>query len=478
MSHSSFTRDCEFIYTHLTELRKTLSQDELLARFQALFIIGQAYPQPEVLAALYSIVTSPLAETHFPLFLNRCCYILINYWWSHPGQSRGQGTAKLVQQLESSPMCRDVQSAAYRLNQLVRQFAQLELFTGLCDRARAEQPPTPANPSPNPSPNLSNLAPQDPFKNSAQISLKTQPEADLDDSADDWREVREEIHRYPFLYSHLLAPWDSSEEGKGAIRQIQRHREKQFEDDLHRYCLALRRQRPHPQDRSASCSALPQGGGWDGQWGASFCKNPTRLGEHELQQALWHYTGKAFQNRTAQDRANDCRTTLLQAKTFLAAKQHLYTHLSTLVDAKYSQHRFQGWLKAQIEAIQPQCDRQVPRPQLLMQLCGDLLAALLANPNQNRHHHIMFVDFNTNLGAVSTVGFVLQILLICRGLMREHWGRMKSYVSGLFAQLFRHYQSVARRDVEWLMHCLEHVQVAFAIHSERTDFAWLGRAVG
>ncbi len=44
-----------------------------------------------------------------------------------------------------------------------------------------------------------------------------------------------------------------------------------------------------------------------------------------------------------------------------------------------------------------------------------------------------------------------------------------------FAGLFRHYESVASGEVEWLLGCLEHLQVAFAVHSDRTDFSWVHR---
>jgi hypothetical protein len=454
MNHSIFVRDCDLVYAHLTGLRHTLPQDELLARFRALFVVGQAYPEPDILAAIYRIVRSPWANAKFPLFLNRCCYILINYWWSHSNQGMGQGTAKLVELLKAPLILSIADPVVHRLNHLVHQFSQSKWFAGLQDRARAEQEVT-----------------------QNQTGQKRASASGREDSTAGQRALREDIHRYPFLYSHLLTTWDSSEEGQGVVQKMQQHRERLFEDNLHRYCLALRRHRGSQSGHHTHAYEVPlhqPNSTWDGQWGSSFC-NPTLLKADELEQALWQYAGKAHEGRTAQEQASAYCTSLLQAQSFLDAKHQMYGYLRTSVNSKYREHHFALWLETQISETLPQCDRQAPRPQLLLQVCSDLLAALLVNPHQNPKNHVIFTDFNTNLGAASTVGFVMHILLMCREWMRDQWEMLKSYLSGLFAQLFRHYQSLPRHEVQWLMPCLEHLQVAFAVHSNRTDFGWLTR---
>ena len=68
---------------------------------------------------------------------------------------------------------------------------------------------------------------------------------------------------------------------------------------------------------------------------------------------------------------------------------------------------------------------------------------------------------------------LLQILLLCRGFVRHQWEVIKSYVSKFFAFIFKHYEAAESGEVEWLIDCLENLQIAFAIHSDRTDFSWM-----
>ena len=199
-----FLRDCEMVYNHLAQLRRTLPLADLIERFRALFIVGTEYPESEILTALSNIVRSPWADKEFAHILNRCCYILINYWWSHPGLK--QGTVDLVNLLEALPPL--VAPTALHLRQRVEHFIQPEQFATIQDRARTV----------------------------AQA-------AELPDGSH--HIVREHIARYPFLYPHLLMHWDNSEEGHHAVNTMQSQREQQFEADLHRYCVASWRSRQH-----------------------------------------------------------------------------------------------------------------------------------------------------------------------------------------------------------------------------------------
>jgi hypothetical protein len=426
-SYHVFVRDCDLIYTHLTKLRQTADQNELIDRFRQLFVLGLEYPEPEILAALHRIVKSPWAEREFNNLLNRCCYILINYWWLRPDMIHS--TESLVRLLQSIPSSACALPAVQRLRQLVQRFQQTPQFAGIQDR------------------------------------LKTATESKAQESPDaSQRSVRDYIAHYPFLYSHLLTTWDSSEEGRNAIRRMQLQKEKQFEDELHRYCTVLRRQQGTvPMHRP----------GLDTHIGGS--KNPTQLDDAVLENALRQYAGKARQGRTSEDWANDCRQVMMQAKSFKLAKREMHEYLTVPISSRYTQHRFGHWLEAELNTINPHLDQQVPHRQLLKQLCSELLASLLANPQHNASSHLMFVDLNHNVGPTATIGFLLQILLLLRGLVRDQWEMIKAYVSQFFAGIFRHYQAVASGEVEWLLGCLEHLQVAFAVHSDRTDFSWVHR---
>jgi hypothetical protein len=97
----------------------------------------------------------------------------------------------------------------------------------------------------------------------------------------------------------------------------------------------------------------------------------------------------------------------------------------------------------------------------------------LANPVQHPSSHTMFMDLNSNVGPTGTIGFLLQILLLLREFVRDQWEMIKSYVSKFLAGIFKHYESVVSEEMEWFLGCLDHLQVAFAVHSERTNFSWV-----
>lgn len=421
-THLSFLSDCELVYNHLAQLRKTLSQDELLDRFRSLFIVGMDYPEPSVLAAVSRIAVAPWADEEFNHVLNRCCYVLINYWWSNSGLK--QGTVKLVKLFEDLPALEMVPSAVRKLRGRVKQFLKTEQFATIQDRARA-----------------------------------VEQDVEAGDSAQ--KTVRDHIARYPFLYPHLLMNWDQSDEGYHAVRTLQAQKEEKFEADLHRYCVAYWRSRK-AGPLSAAAPIVP-----------TTVKNPTLFDSTELTQTIQIYTGKVHQNRTYQELADQARIQMMRAPSFQAAKHHLHSYLTATIDPHYREHRFDSWLSSQLLGTLPEHNSDLPQRTLLIQTCCELVAALLANPGQHVENHLVFMDFNHNLGPTATVGLLLQILLLCRGFVHHQWEVIKSYVSRFFASMFKHYQSATTGQVSWLIDCLESLQIAFAIHSDRTDFSWM-----
>jgi hypothetical protein len=415
-----FLRDCELVYDHLAHLRKTIPQDDLIERFQSLFIVGAEYPEPEILTALLKIVRSPWAAQEFDHILNRCCYILINYWWSHSGLK--QGTVKLVQLLETLPITL-APTANPDLHDRALRFIKTEQFATIQDRARTVAQAAEAHHDPD------------------QI-------------------VRKHIARYPFLYPHLLMHWDNSDEGHHAVRTVQVQREQQFEADLHRYCVA------HWRSRHTAATPMPTPA-------TPGVKNPTLLDNTQLDHTLKIYAGKVHHNHTYQELADHYRIQMMQAPSFQMAKQHLHRYLTITLDDQYCEHRFSQWLDHQLLSTLPRHNDQPPYRHLMIQTCCELVAALLANPVHNAENHLIFMDFNHNLGPTTTVGVLLQILLLCRGFVHQQWDVIKSYVSRFFASMFKHYETVASGQVEWLIDCLENLQIAFAIHSDRTDFSWM-----
>ena len=99
-SYRDFTTDAGYLYSHLEELRETAPADELLNRFNMLFVEGDRYPEAKVLQALHRMMESSWIEQEFDIFFNRCCYILINYWWL---KRSWELTHRLIQLINTAP---------------------------------------------------------------------------------------------------------------------------------------------------------------------------------------------------------------------------------------------------------------------------------------------------------------------------------------------------------------------------------------
>ena len=98
-SYRDFTTDADHLYAHLEALRETAPADDLLNRFKSLFVEGDRYPESKVLQTLHRMLASAWIEQEFDNVFNRCCYILINYWWL---KRRWELTSRLIQLIETA----------------------------------------------------------------------------------------------------------------------------------------------------------------------------------------------------------------------------------------------------------------------------------------------------------------------------------------------------------------------------------------
>jgi hypothetical protein len=417
-SRQHFRQDSDRLYRHLLNLRKLESPSVTLDYFRKLFIEGVEYPEPTVLSALHRLATSPWAEQEFAPILNRCCYILINYWWLQ-SDSR-QATVDLVHLLHNTSPVPVNFPPAKRLRTLVKDFSATEQFSELQDRARAVD---------------KDLHPQS--------DVKRQPVKDL-------------LPRYPFLFPYCLLNWDSSETGDLAVKHLQTKKERQFEQDLLKYTTQLLR-RSHGSARSATLTAV---------------KNPTLLNDDELKIAIKQFAGKVEGPQTYRDSAKQFLIQTRQVTSYRAVKHQMYEYLTTSVKPEYGKHRFNRWLAEQLDSMLPHHDHLEPNGALLVQTCGHLLESLIASPKRTNNHFI-FVDMAGNLGATATVGLLLKLVLICRD-VKSHVEAMKAHVAKRFSVMLKYYGSNLRSETEWLVKCLENWLLASSIHFGQTDFSWVG----
>jgi hypothetical protein len=389
------------LYDYLLYWIERESPTEMLARFQALLITGASPAEPEVRAALKAVIASKLAAEEFRYVLNRCCHILINRWQANP-QTR-PAILELIKLFETPPRrlsANAAQSASVRrLHQLNRQFTQTDQYQTLTRLSQvlsvAEAPP---------------------------------------------KQLGTLIRRYPYLYQHCLLSEDSTQEQQQTIQQIQTARQRQFELDLNQYVTDRIRRRP-----AAS-------GGLDSRLASSSIRsaqNPTLLDDATLAQALRHYVGKIDGRRTCRDQA----LSLLAGApaSFGGFKDDLYEYLTASIDSGYGKRCFNQHLHQQLQTLLPDSNAQPLNDFLLVRTCSQMLSFLVVDSSQQANHYI-FVDLMTNLGAITTTGLLLKVVLLCR-----------KVIPGLekrFSILFSHYEAHQHEAVQWLVQALENLNLA------------------
>jgi hypothetical protein len=430
-SYQDFQKDLDFFYDYFWELRKEVPDSECLIReFYNLFIDGSSYPVAEVLQPLHRIVDSPWAFQEFNYFLNRCCYIFINYWWS---QSEYQSAHNLVT-LFQQPASRAITPTTWRLRELVKQFTRSKQYQELQ--------------------RYSFVASSSTTENKEQSGKSSRP-----------RPLKDFVHRYPCLYEHYVLDSSSNELGRNAISRIQSERQRKFEQDLLSYAPTLLQNRK---------------GASQNPGGRRATKNPTQLTDRQLETAIRNYVGPVEADRTYRDSAqqflhNAART----GDTYRTVKRQMREYMLDTIRyspaTKYCQKsHFTNWLDEQLKNIFPLSDNEPPTPSLLVKTCGHFTNSLIAAPSYDPKNHAMFLDLHANLGATWTVAILLKVTLVCQLLCqnaRDILELVKARIIRHFAVLFRHYENHSHSEAQWLTDCLEHLMVAFTIHFGQESYS-------
>ncbi|MBW4693140.1 MAG: CHAT domain-containing protein [Lyngbya sp. HA4199-MV5] len=421
-SYVDFQRGTEILYTHLLSLRKLEHPDQLISRFRHLFIEGRDYPDLEISTTLNHIINSHWADSEFNLILHRCCYILMNYWWSYSAHEAG--VSELVNLFQASPSIPTISSTTERLRELIKSFANSDQYLELKHRAALAEEAT---------------------------SIDKENKSQL---------VRDLIPRYPYLYPYCLANWDSSDLGHQVIGQLKDRKEKQFEQDLHQYMVNRLRLSNTPYPSSISPKV----------------ENPTLLSNQQLETSLRKFAGKAEGSKTYQELAKRCVQLSSQQDSYQTMKQQLYNYLVASISYSdsptYGKHHFNQWLREQLNSTLPQNNALRPSSFFLVQTCARLIDCLVANPRQHPNNHAVFVDLITNLGATFTVGLLLKIILLCQDL-KSNLIAVKSYLAKRLAIILKHYETRVRGDIEWFIESLENLNVAFTVNFGSIDFSHL-----
>lgn len=415
------------LYDHLITCRKVESPEQLLERFRRLFIDGNEYSDSEMLATLQALAVSQATEEEFKFILNRCCRILINFWWFQP--SCRWAIAELVYLLQSVPRGAAHQAGHQRLRRLMYQFLQTEEYQSLQRLAYVVE-------------EGEDFEGSDGARGHRTRHFYQQEGANEPGSP---RSLRNLIHRYPYLYPYCLGNHSSEHEFE-TIRHLQAERQRKFERDLSRYMTYLAQQANNTSRLS----------------GAEV-KNPTLLSDTQLRRTVKHFLCPVEGTSTYRDLARRFHLYSRQQQPYRVFKDNLYGYLMTSIDAarpEYGKHHFNGWLYTHLKNTLPQSDTQNLNKFLVTRTCHQLIDALIANPQQFSNH-LTFIDLINNVGATLTVGLLLKLLLLCNNL--------RSNLEKRFASLYKHYEPVAD-GIDWLIESLENLQIAFSIHFGSVDF--------
>jgi hypothetical protein len=387
----------DVLYQHLHYWRKQEPPYKLIERFCQLFLKITDYTDPAVTHALLSLADRPGAEREFKFVLNRCCYTLINLWYTQPRYH--WAIPELVKKIEnySPPPAADLQ--VRKVQNLVKNFATTGQFAAL-ERLRQIF--------------------ETRAKNKFQ-SLGGPEEAPL----------IQRISHYPFLYSSSLLTKDSGPEQKQHINDLRQSAETSLGIQLARY------QTYH--QRAAESSKLV---------------NPTLLESSVLDQALEYYTGKIDGFRSHKDQAHWFLTYSKTARSFRDFKNDFVDYLIhplVLADAKYKGNHFTRNLRQYLRETLSEFDSQRLNSFIVVETCRRLFNFLVVDSP----HRPVFRNFRhliNDVGYTLTVGLLLRIVLFCSA--------AKPWLERCFSVLFGLHEHRSCQEVPWLVASLEHTNIA------------------
>ncbi|NEP14010.1 MAG: hypothetical protein F6K14_28160 [Symploca sp. SIO2C1] len=404
------------LYDHLLDCVKNEPPEQMIERFKSLFLEGSRYADPHIWSALETLISGKQAEEEFQFFLNRCCHILINRWQLQPDfQGAIPQLVGLFENLDAYRMA--YSRGARRLRQLVQLFIQTEQYLTL--------------------------------RRLSQVMDEIPPEESSNSQA-----VGALIQRYPYLYEHCLLSEDSSYEHQQTVRQIRARIQQRFELDLAGYvtyqvrCDQAKRRQPQAAPEKIIHPV----------------KNPTLLSDDEFRNAVREFVGKVQGCYTYRDIAQSFLTHSSRTSLYKYFKDDLYEYLTASIDSSYGKRYFNDRLYKQLKNTLTLSDHKQLNEFLIVRTCSQLLNFLVVESSHQPNHYI-FVDLITNLGATSTTGILLKVVLLC--------SKVKPSLEKRFSILFNHYESANRDGVPWLIRSLENVNVALSVHFGGADLSCL-----
>lgn len=397
----------QILYDHIVSCVQTESSAQVIERFRKLFIDGMGYPDREIEATLYSIVSIKRSDQDFKYILHRCCYIPINRWQLH--SQNKLAIANLVALFkQTSPRFGMEFYIVKRLQEQINFFTKSEEFQTLERLVKAvEQEPQPQK-------------------------------------QDSHAPLGELISRYPYLYGHSLLSKGSIEEDQQTIKRLEIQRQRQFDKNLSQYLNYL------VEPKNTEIGSVER------------AANPTLLNDAELHLAVREFAGKVTDDRTYKESAQFFLRDARQVPSYGSFKVQLYEYLISSVEPEYGGRQFNERLYKHIKNISPEHDSVKLNNILLVRTCQQLFNFLVVENSQHPSHYV-FYDLVHNLGPSRTMGLLLKIVLLS--------GKVKPELEKRFSVLFNHYEGKASDEIVWFVKSLENFNVALVVNFGQTDLS-------
>jgi hypothetical protein len=408
-SQASLEKLEQQIYDHLLQATRTELPEQVIHRFQLLFIQSGNYPDPEIRVTLQNLVRSTRDKQTFIPFFNRCCFIIVNRWQMQVLYRHNiVGFVELLKQCRTPSVITSQPSPSGKMRFWIQEYVRSPLFQRL-----------------------------------QKLADFLNPQKDLDEK----KPLGTILHRYPFLYTHCLSNQEDSAEYQGLIQQTQNTAQKKFEDDLSRYVSYSLIQ---PGTQTESPLILPN--------------NPTLLTHEELCKTLKHFTTKVDRRVSYRELAEEFWQPQRRPTSYAAFKSSLYEYLLDGVPSKFCESRFNVQLSTFLENLYPESKTSVANDFLVVRTCNQLLNFLTIESRQQPKHFV-FMNLLNNVGSTQTMGLLLKVALLCR--------KMKPYLDRKFALLFQHYEGELRSTVKWLVKCLEKLNLAWCSHFSEKQLSFV-----
>ncbi|MEO6860984.1 MAG: AAA-like domain-containing protein [Microcoleus sp.] len=397
----------EILYDHIISCVERESPAQVIERFRKLFIDGMGYPDREIEATLYNIISVKRSDREFKYIIHRCCYIPINRWQLH--SQNKLAIANLVALFkQTSPRFGMEFYIVKRLQEQITFFTKSEEFQTLERLVKAvEQEPQPQ-------------------KQDSHVPLG------------------ELICRYPYLYGHSLLSKDSIEEDQQTIKKLEIQRQREFENNLSQYLNYL------VEPRNTEIGIVQQ------------APNPTLLNDAELHLAVREFAGKVAGDRSYKESAQFFLRDARKTPSYSSFKVDLYEYLISSVEPEYGGRQFNDRLYKHIKNTFPENDSAKLNNILLARTCNQLFNFLVVENSQHPSHYV-FYDLVYNLGPSRTMGLLLKILLLS--------GKVKPELEKRFSILFNHYEGKASDEIMWFIKSLENLNVALVVNFGKTDLS-------